>query len=345
MAVHDSLPEKSSYINDPTKKQRLIAAKPASWSSSSNQAETTFIPPGPQPEQQLPSGYHGTTREMPRFTHQTEDLCSAEANSFTSFSKLPNELQNKIWAYACKVPRVLEIVGSKPGYVTLFHDLCYLCTDRVGNVYFAAKTQLVPAVLPTCYLSRQQALKTYSNVYFRKRIGQYPEYTDLRESYFYFNSAIDTLYLRYMDHNSMLYFRDALWCVLPIHHIAVDLDRLPEREGGDGPDYWDLIVFQQYVNLKEITFVVDPLIDTLPWLPPASNSALSPVEAGSYTEQREWIIKLIEYANDSRGSTAYASFAAWAASVWVDYPVRWRNMPAMKLMKIERDAMTFNMLK
>jgi hypothetical protein len=76
--LDDSPPEKSSYINDPTAKQRLIAPKPPEWSSSSNQAEARFIPPRPPSARQFPSGYHAATRKIYGLTFEPEDLYSAE---------------------------------------------------------------------------------------------------------------------------------------------------------------------------------------------------------------------------------------------------------------------------
>ncbi len=128
----------------------------------------------------------------------TESYRQPPQRCFTCFSKLPIELQLKVWMYSCFLTRNVDIVAK----------LLFVCDDDIpsrNEDLFPAFCSAcpAPAVLSTCRDSRTAGLKHYSREFgtqqkiFCKTLQQYYEVT--RPAKIYINWVSDRILLASTD--------------------------------------------------------------------------------------------------------------------------------------------------
>jgi hypothetical protein len=88
--------------------------------------------------------------------------------SFTSFARLPAEIQDEIWSYACRFPQVVCMATIYGSMIVEVHP----------------GSRIPPALLHTCQRARELALNVYK--YHSVAAGKS----------FYFNELADMIYFR-----------------------------------------------------------------------------------------------------------------------------------------------------
>lgn len=122
---------------------------------------------------------HATSAAMNTSTKlsQATQEKDAQPDTFHKFPKLPQELQDRVWMFACAVEKVVEVRFSEDA-------------DDPKNTFVAS----VPTLLHTCRDSRCEGLRYYRKI-------------DSEETTrpAYFNPEADVLYLRIADDNKLLH--------------------------------------------------------------------------------------------------------------------------------------------
>jgi 2EXR family len=113
---------------------------------------------------------------------------STRLPTFTLFSELPLELQQKIWRHTLPGPRIVELckiqtVDPKGPFDDQF--VTSLSLDKYGTVC------KLPIALRVCQVSRGEALRVYDGLYLRNKSALVT----------YINAELDTIFLTSMSHD------------------------------------------------------------------------------------------------------------------------------------------------
>jgi hypothetical protein len=162
---------------------------------------------------------------------------SEMATQFNFFPLFPKEIQIKIWKLACEVPRVIELGATPKNW--LYRDRAVgkvNIWERIKITSNSSRSTLIPAVLETCFLSREIALKYYGS-----------------QECSIFNPDIDTLYfgpefdfIRGWDHWDKLAYRT------DIRHFAFHLPTFRCRQ-----DFYCMEQVAWERQVEGITFMLD----------------------------------------------------------------------------------------
>ena len=136
------------------------------------------------------------------------------SKSFTLFPPLPAELRNKIWTYACFIPRYIDVWEKR------------FVHSHLGSHLEACSYNKIPSLLHTCSEARSIGLQYYS-----LELGFFPEWADKHYDFEIWPTAFSKIYVNWMC--DVICIMELLnWGPLidllalsPVRLIAVPIDR------------------------------------------------------------------------------------------------------------------------